>query len=390
MYSKLSLIGQSTSVEFADYVRTLEAEGRHVIKMQTGDPDFTTHPNIIKAAEIAMVAGETKYCDSRGLSELRVALAAKLEKENGIVADPTHNILLTHGAVHAIGVAIRALIGPGDEVIVCEPFWRAYQSDVILAGGIPVIVRFDGATGFQLNAEKVLSAITPRTCAIVINSPNNPSGAVYEEEQLQLLALGAARHGIFLISDEVYEKLTFQGNKHYSPASDPFVAPWVVTAFSFSKTYAMTGWRIGYVVATTVLIHEMLKLSQFSVTSLSPFCQRAAISALRDLDVRLYAESMRDTYQARRNLLESAVSGTWLEEAMTMPQGTFYSLVDCRKFGLTSTDLAKIIVDRWGVALTPGIAFGDGMDGYLRLCFATSEKNIERALNALVELRNVC
>jgi aspartate aminotransferase len=386
MYSKLSLIAQSTSVAFADYVRAREAEGRKLIKMQTGDPDFPTHPNILKAAEAAMAEGQTKYCDSRGLRTLREALAAKLQRDNGMVVDPARNILITHGAVHAIGLVIRALVEPGDEVIVCEPFWRAYQSDVILAGATPVVVRLDAARGFHLEAAQVLAAVTPRTRAIVINSPNNPSGAVYGEEELRQLACCAAERGIFLISDEVYEKLVFDGRTHYSPASEPAVAKWVATAFSFSKTHAMTGWRIGYLVADESLIDELLKLSQFSVTSLAPFGQIAALTALRDPEVQAYAEKMRNTYESRRNVLVTATSGTWLEQAITVPQGTFYAAIECGRFGQSSSDLAKQIVDRWGVAFTPGIAFGDGMDNYLRMCFATSEENLGLALGALREL----
>jgi aspartate/methionine/tyrosine aminotransferase len=164
------------------------------------------------------------------------------------------------------------------------------------------------------------------------------------------------------------------------------VARWVVTAYSFSKTHAMTGWRIGYVVADAALIDELLKLSQFTVTSLSPFVQQAALAALQDPDAQAYVETMRAAYQARRDLLAQAAPGTWLQQAMTLPQGTFYALVDTARFGLPSAELAKTIVDRWDVAFTPGIAFGDGMDGYLRMCFATSEQNIRRALDALLEL----
>lgn len=386
MYSNLAHIGQSTSVAFADYVRAREAAGHRLVKMQTGDPDFPTHPNVIAAAGEAMAAGHTKYSDSRGLPALRQALAAKLVRDNGITADPARNILVTHGAVHAIGLAIRALVEPGDEVVICEPFWRAYQSDVILAGATPVVVQLGSAGGFQLDAAQVLASVTPRTKAILINSPNNPSGAVYAEDQLRSLARGAAARGIHLIADEVYENLVFDGRRHYSPASDPEVARWVVSAYSFSKTHAMTGWRIGYLVADAGLVDELLKLSQFSVTSLAPFAQLAALAALRDPDVQAYAETMREAYQARRDLLAAAAPGTWLQDAMTLPQGTFYALVECSRLGLGSSDLARAIVDRWGVAFTPGIAFGDHMDGYLRMCFATSQENIAQALGALQEL----
>lgn len=389
MYSKLLNISQSTSVSFADYVRGLEEEGRDIIKMQTGDPDFPTHQTVIKQAQEAIAAGQTKYCDSRGLLVLREALAKKLKEENKITADPSREILVTHGAVHGIGLVIRALVGPGDEVILCEPLWRAYQADILLAGATPVIVRLEPEQGFQLEADRVLAVITPNTRAIIINTPNNPSGAVYDEKQLRRLALGAAEFGIFLICDEVYENILFDDHQHYSPRSEIEIAKWVIGVFSFSKTHAMTGWRIGYLVADRAIVDQLLKLSQFSVTSLAPFSQLAALVALKDPAAQAYAEEMRSAYEARRNLLALHSNNSWLEQAITLPQGTFYALIDCRKFGLSSTELAKLIVDRWGIAFTPGIAFGDSMDGYLRVCFATSKENVISSMKVLSSLENI-
>jgi aspartate/methionine/tyrosine aminotransferase len=386
VYSKLLSITQSTSVSFADLVRKYETEGRNLIKMQTGDPDFQTHPNITAQAHEAILHGHTKYCDSRGFLALREAVAEKLKEENGIEADPSREILITHGAVHAITLLIRALVEPGDEVILCEPFWRAYQANVILAGGIPAIVQLDPNLGFQLEVERVLAAVTPRTKLIIVNTPNNPSGAVYDKEQLRRLAHGAAKRGIFLICDEVYENILFGDYRHYSPRSDREVEKWVIGVFSFSKTHAMTGWRIGYLVADGAIVDELLKLSQFSVTSLAPFIQMAALAALKDKQAKTYAQEMRSIYENRRDLVARHVIGSWLQKKITIPQGTFYALLDCSSFGLSSTELAKFIVDRWGVALTPGIAFGDHMDGYLRMCFAISEDKIVHALDSLIAL----
>lgn len=386
MYSYVSEIQQSHTVAFADFVRTRERDGKKVIKLQTGDPDFSTHPKVVQAAHQALLDNQTKYCDSRGLMSLRNALAIKLAENNGIYASPDEHILVTHGAVHGIGMAIRALINPGDECIICEPFWRSYQMNVILAGGTPVIVKASPQIAFQLESNKILAKISTRTKAIVINTPNNPSGAVYERSELVKLASVAASRGIYIISDEVYESLLFDSNRHYSVASDPEVFDWTISAFSFSKTHAMTGWRIGYLVASKLLTDELLKLSQFSVTSLSPFSQLAALEALNNKDVGVYAEEMRLEYEKRRNKISAAIIGTWLEQAMTCPQGTFYALIDTSRFGMTSLELAKKIVDFAGVAFTPGIAFGDCMDGYLRMCFATSDENIDFAIDALIQV----
>lgn len=386
MLLNLAKIQQSYSVAFADYVRACEREGRTIVKMQTGDPDFATHPNVIQAAYQALLKGETKYCDSRGLLSLREALSRKLVAKNKIVASVQENILVTHGAAHGIGMAIRALINPGDECIICEPFWRSYQMNVILAGGVPVIVQASPEAGFQLEPAKLLARITPRTRAIIINTPNNPSGAVYDRDDLTKLASGAAARGVYIISDEVYESIVFDSRSHYSIASDPSVFEWTISAFSFSKTYAMTGWRIGYLAANKSIIDELLKLSQFSVTSLSPYNQIAALVALNDEDVGVYAETMRAEYEKRRNRISAAIVGTWLEQTMTCPEGAFYALIDVSKFGVPSLEFAKRIVDSASVSFTPGIAFGDGMDGFLRMCFATSEANIDLAINALIRI----
>jgi len=397
MYTQVSKIEQSFSVAFADFVRGKEREGRRIVKMQTGDPDFPTHPVIVNAAHQAMLAGETKYCDSRGLLSLREALSEKLLSVNGIRASAQENILVTQGAVHGIAIAVRALVNPGDEVIILEPFWRAYEANVILAGGTPVILQTNPQKGFQLDADRVMECITTKTKAIIINTPNNPSGAVYKASELARLAVGAANRGVYLISDEVYETLTFGEARHFSAASNPDVFDFTVSAFSFSKSHAMTGWRIGYLVANKALIDECLKLSQFSITSLPPFSQQAALTALTDARAIAYSSHMRGEYEARRNHIAARIKDTWLASAMMLPNGTFYALIDVSHFGVGSLELAKKIVDVGGVSLTPGIAFGDGMDGYLRMCFATSLENIDAALDVLIQFektdyenRNYC
>ncbi len=386
MFANLSKIRQSCSVAFADYVRACERDGQYIVKMQTGDPDFSTHPNVVQAAYDALLKGETKYCDSRGLLGLRNALSDKLLVDNKIKCSASDNILITHGAIHGIGMAIRALLNTGDECIIIEPYWRAYEMNVLLAGGIPVIVQASRKTGFHLEAERVIERITSRTKAIIINTPNNPSGAVYARNEIVKLAITAAENGIYIISDEVYESIVFHGAKHYSVASDPSVFNWIVSAFSFSKTYAMTGWRIGYLVACKALIDELLKLSQFSITSLSPYNQLAALVALKDGDVRVYAEKMRTEYEKRRNRICQAIKGTWLEREMTLPEGTFYALIGVSRFGMPSLELAKKIVDTFNVSFTPGVAFGGTMDGYLRMCFATSDENIDQAIDVLIRM----
>lgn len=386
MYKKLFDIQQSHSVAFADHVRICESKGQHIVKMQTGDPDFPTHPDVIDAAATAMTNGHTKYGDSRGMPALREALAKKLLACNNIHVDPRQNLLVTHGAVHGVGMAIRAIINAGDEAIILVPYWRAYESNVILAGGTPIFVCLDARRNFELIADAVLDAITPLTRLIIVNTPNNPSGAVFSRLELQKLARGAAERGIYLLCDEVYEGLVFDGYHHYSPASDLDISQWVVSVFSFSKTYAMTGWRIGYATAHAPLIDEMLKLSQFSVTSLSPFSQVAALHALTSPSLADYAQEMRKAYEVRLEHIMTRLSNTHLESIANKPEATFYMLFDMSNIGMTSLNLAERIVSESGVAFTPGIAFGNSMDKYLRMCFATSHSNIDLAIDSLLNL----
>ncbi len=386
MLDHLSKIKQSYSVAFADYVRSKEQEGRKIVKMQTGDPDFKTHDVIVEAAQKALNGGDTKYCDSRGLITLRRAISEKLLISNHIIADPQNNILVTHGAVHGICMAIRALVNPGDECIILEPYWRSYEANVILAGGVPIIVKTNPSKQFQLESFEILKKITLKTRLIILNSPNNPSGAVYTPDELKSIAKIAAEKGIYIISDEVYESIVFNGAFHYSIASDPAVFNMVISVFSFSKTHAMTGWRIGYLSAAKEVIDEIIKLSQFSITSLSTFSQQAALAALQNTEAIGYSKMMNSEYENRRDFILSRIKGTWLEDFATIPLGTFYVLIDISSTGKKSLELAMQIVDDSNVSFTPGIAFGDSMDNYLRLCFATSMENIEYAINALLKL----
>lgn len=384
MLDNLLRIKQSYSVAFADFVRTQEAAGKKIVKMQTGDPDFATHNKVVTEAIKNLKAGNTKYCDSRGLMPLRLALAQKLAKENNIHVSADDSILITNGAIHGVNIAIKALINEGDECIILEPYWRAYEANVIVAGGVPVILKtLDNL--FQLDASQILNRLTPATKLIIINTPNNPSGAIYDKNELLKLAKGAAAKGVYILSDEVYETITFNGKEHYSMASDPSVFGYVISVYSFSKTHAMTGWRIGYIVASKTLIDEFLKLSQFSITSLAPFNQMAALAALSEAEVRQYSESMRAEYESRKNHIIQKIRGTWLEKAMTVPEGTFYILIDISAFNSTSLVISKNLVEVAGVSFTPGIAFGDNMDNFLRMCFATSLKNIDLAIDALIE-----
>jgi len=389
MFDNLLNINQSYSVSFADYVRSKEQEGLKIIKMQTGDPDFKTHEIIIQAANVALNNGDTKYCDSMGLLTLRNAISKKLLLNNNIKVDPIDNILITHGAVHAINITIRAILNYGDECIIIEPYWRAYEANIIISGAIPIIVEANLDSNFGLDVQKILEKITTKTKLIIINTPNNPTGSVYSRESLMLLAKEAAKKNIYILSDEVYESLVYDNNEHYSIASDKNISDWVISIFSFSKTYAMTGWRIGYIVANKSIIEELIKLSQFSITSLAPFTQIAATTALTSSAVFENCKFMIEEYEKRRNFIIKKIKNTWLEAYTLIPSASFYILIDLRKFNVSSIEIVKIIVNNFRVAFTPGIAFGDNMDGHIRMCFATSIENIDIAISSLLEIDSI-
>ena len=373
----------SYSVNFADYVRDLEQKGKNIIKLQTGDPFFSTHSSIITTAISAMNSGKTKYCDSQGLLEFRKAICKKLLSANSIDASVS-NILVTHGAVQGLSIILNYLIDDGDECLILEPYWRAYEANTKINNGNPIILEPDSNNKFDLDVSKLKSKITKRTKAIIINTPNNPSGAIYKESELKELYELADKEDFFIISDEVYESITYDDNKHFSIGSLEKKPNRVISLFSFSKTYSMTGWRIGYIHASSKLIGEFLKFNQFNITSVPEFSQLACLEALQGTESATYIKEMNSYYNENRLLIIKMLKGTWLENATIIPSGSFYCLI---KFEDTQDDplfLAKKIVDEVGVSLTPGIAFGDNMKNYLRLCFACQRDMLKDAIRRLV------
>lgn len=376
----------SYSVNFADYVRNLEMQGMDVIKLQTGDPFFSTHPSIILSASTAMKSGRTKYCDSRGLPQFREAICKKLQSTNLINAREK-NILVTHGAIQGLSVVLRHLLNKGDECIVLEPFWRAYEANIKINQGTAKIIHLSSGNNFDLDIAKIQSQISSRTKAIIINTPNNPSGSVYKAEELHKLYDLAVKEDIFIISDEVYESITFDTNNHFSIGSIEEFPNRVISLFSFSKTYSMTGWRIGYISASTEVIDELLKYNQFNITSIPEFSQLACLEAMQSSESLSYVSEMNHYYAQNRDLLINSIRGTWLEQITTIPQGSFYSLLEFNNDQSDPLDLAKKIVRDIKVSLTPGIAFGDNMTGFLRLCFACERNILEEALNRLINYK---
>lgn len=374
--SRLASVTGSATVETSDKVRKLQNRGIDVIHFGSGDPDFSTPAHIVDALEMAVRDGHTHYTESRGLIALREAISRKLLEDNGINADPGEEVIVTPGGKHALFCAITALVDPGDEVLIFDPSWVSYSPNVIMIGGVPVHVPLRSESAFRIDEELLEQFITPRTKLIVFNSPNNPTGRVHDVEEITAIASVARKHNLFVLADEVYEKLLFDGAQHISIATLPDMAARTVTVNSFSKSYAMTGWRLGYLAGPKEIIKEVAKVHQHSVTCAPAFTQRAAISALegpQDCVAQMVAEFARRRDQVAQAL--RAIPGL----SFHVPQGTFYVFLDVSKYGLTSVAFSNLMLERAHVAMTPGIGFG--RDDHVRLALTQTPVRLDAALS---------
>lgn len=377
----------SPTLELNSKIARLRAQGKTIIALNSGEPDFNTPAPIIEAAHQAMLDGKTKYTQTPGIPELRQAIADKLARENRIDYEP-EEILVSTGAKYALTNAFQVLCNPGDEVIIPTPCWVSYVEMVKLAGAVPVLVptRFDN----QLDLDAIEAALTSRSRVILINSPNNPTGAVYPESDLRLLADLVLRHNLVLVSDEVYEKLIYGSTPHVSPASfSPEMKERTVTVNAFSKAYAMTGWRLGYAAGPADLIKGISAIQGHTTSNATSFVQWAAITALEVCEA--YVEEMRQAFEARRDYLYGRVAALDGVEC-PFPDGAFYLFPDVsalfeKKAGgrliKDSVGLADYLLDEAGVALVPGIAF-EGPRA-IRLTYSNSMDNLVEAMDRIEE-----
>jgi len=364
----------SITISMASKVRKMKAQGIDVISLETGEPDFDTPEHIIDAG--TMKEGYTHYTDSRGIPELREVIKNKLWKENKIKVS-ADEIVVTPGAKYGIFLTMLATINPGDEVLIPNPSWHSFEACVKAAGGIPVGYPFKMDES-PLNFEAIENKITHKTKMILLNYPSNPTGMTLSLDELKRIADIAEEHELLILSDEIYEKIVFNSTKHYSIGS--IKKKGVLTLNGFSKTYAMTGWRIGYIAGDKEVIDQILKLQQHSVTCACAFAQKAAVSAL--LGPQKVVKGMVEEYKRRRDLIVerlNEIPGMYCPN----PHGTFYVFPDISKIGLSSVELANLLLERAYVSTTPGEAFGALGKGHLRLSFATSRENIEKALQRM-------
>ncbi len=369
-------------------VKALKAEGRDVIGFGAGEPDFDTPDHIKQAAIDALAAGYTKYTPSSGDVDLKAAIAAKLSHDNGLQYKPSQ-IIVSCGAKHSLYNIFQAMLDDGDEVIVSAPYWVSYPEMVKLAGGTPVIVETTAADNFVPTREALRSAITPKTKAIILNSPSNPTGAVASRQQVKDIAALCIQHDLYLISDEIYEKLVYDGNEHVSAASlGDEIFKRTITVNGCSKAYSMTGWRIGYAAAADEeLVAAMGRIQDQSTSNPTSIAQKAAVAALTKHPEAV--EQMRVHFEQRRNLivgLLNQIPGV----SCSIPGGAFYAFPNVsslygKRHGeslITGSDsLADYLLDTANVAVVPGSGFG--ADGYIRLSYATSEGNISTGLERM-------
>jgi aspartate aminotransferase len=370
--SRVRHIPESATMKIADITAKLRSEGQDIISFSLGEPDFETPENIKRAAKTALDRGETHYTQGSGISELREAIAEKLKNDNNLDVSPA-DVLVTPGAKQAIFEAICTLIDEGDEVLLLDPAWVSYGAIVRFAGGKPVMVPVSEQEGYV--PVDLQSHMTRNTKLLILNSPCNPTGAVYGKNAIKAAAETAEDHGVFVLSDEVYEKIIY-GAKHHSIGN--LIPDRTITINGFSKAYAMTGWRLGYATAPAPILQGMLKIQQHSVSNATSFAQRAGVEALRGDQGAVRA--MVAEFKKRRDIMIDGLRKMEIECAL--PRGAFYAFAKVSPFGNSVEVTEKLLRDAL-VAVTPGSAFGPNGEGYVRLSYATSRQNIEDGIDRI-------
>lgn len=371
----VTAIAPSATLAITSKAAELKAQGIKVCAFAAGEPDFNTPDCIKNACEAALDEHKTRYVAAAGLPELRTALCEKLQAENGISYEPSQ-VLIANGGKHALAQVFQTLINPGDEVIIPAPFWLSYPEMVRVAGGVPVFVKTSVEDGFLMSSEQLEAAITPKTVAVVMNSPSNPTGMMYTPEQLRAIGEVAIKHDIWVVSDEIYEKMVYGGVEQASMAAfGPEFYDHTITVNGFSKTFAMTGWRLGYAAGPKPFMKALFALQSHLASAPNTFAQWGAIAALKEAGpdvatmVKAFAERRERIYA-----LMSAIPGVKCPK----PEGAFYVFPDISSFGMTSLEFAQRLLEEHHVAVVPGVAFGD--DTCVRLSYACSMDNIEEGM----------
>lgn len=373
--SKAASLKPSGIRKFFDVV----ADMKDVISLGVGEPDFDTPWHIRDEGIYSLEKGRTFYTSNSGLTELRMEIAAYMKRTQNLDYHYLSEIFVTVGGSEAIDLAMRALINPGDEVLIPQPSYVSYEPCVVMADGIPVIIELKEENRFRLTPEELEAAITPKTKILVMPFPNNPTGAIMEREDLEKLVPIIIKHDLIVVSDEIYSELTYGGKQHISIAGFPGMQERTILINGFSKAYAMTGWRLGYACGPAEIMKQMIKIHQYCIMCAPTTSQYAAVEALRngDEDVR----KMRESYDERRRFVLYTMSKMGIP--CFEPEGAFYVFPCIKEFGMSSDDFATDLLRQEKVAIVPGTAFGDCGEGYLRISYAYSIDSLKKALGRL-------
>lgn len=354
------------------------SEMKDAISLGVGEPDFDTPWHIRDEGIYSLEKGKTFYTSNAGLKELKVEITKYIERTQNVSYDADHEVIVTVGGSEAIDLALRAMINPGEEVLIPQPSYVSYEPCAIMADAVPVIIELKEENEFRLTADELRNAITEKTKILVLPFPNNPTGAIMEKEDLEEIAEIIREKDIFVISDEIYAELTYKG-KHVSIVSLPGMKERTVLINGFSKSYAMTGWRLGYACAPKEIMEQMIKIHQFAIMCAPTTSQYAAVEALRNGDDDV--ASMRESYNQRRRFLMHTFKEMGLK--CFEPYGAFYVFPCIKEFGMTSDEFAERLLAEEKVAVVPGTAFGDCGEGFLRISYAYSLENLKIALEKI-------
>lgn len=371
---KITTIKPSGIRKFFDIVNEME----DAISLGVGEPDFDTPWHIRDEGIYSLEKGRTFYTSNAGLKELRTEIVRYIQRTQGISYDPMKEVLVTVGGSEAIDLALRAMVNPGDEVLIPQPSYVSYEPCAILADAVPVIIELKEENEFRLTARELRDAITDKTKILVLPFPNNPTGAIMEKRDLEEIAEVVKEKDLFVISDEIYAELTYK-EKHVSIASLPGMKERTILINGFSKAYAMTGWRLGYACAPAVIMEQMVKIHQFAIMCAPTTSQYAAVEALRNGDDDV--AQMRESYNQRRRYLMHAFQEMGLK--CFEPYGAFYVFPCIKEFGMTSEEFAERLLREEKVAVVPGTAFGDCGEGFLRISYAYSLDNLKIAMEKI-------
>ncbi|MBN2703641.1 MAG: aminotransferase class I/II-fold pyridoxal phosphate-dependent enzyme [Pontiellaceae bacterium] len=357
--------------DFFDIVSTRE----DVISLGIGEPDFVTPWHIRDAAVRALDRGATSYTSNMGLLSLRRGIAQYVEKKTGIAYRPEDEVLITVGVSEGLDLAVRALVEPGDEVLYHEPSYVSYNPLIQFAYGKPVAIQTKKENGFRLTREELEAHVTPKTKVLLLNYPNNPTGAALEKKDVEEIAAFAVEHDLIVLTDEIYDELTYD-RRHFSIISEPGMKERTVYLHGFSKAWAMTGWRMGFTCAPPELTEAMMKIHQYTMLCAPILSQEASVEALRmaDSDIAF----MREEYKKRRNFIYASFEEMGIP--CIYPKGAFYAFVDISQFGMSSKEFALKLLDEQNVACVPGTAFGPCGEGFIRCSYATAMEDIKEAM----------